>query len=84
MTVGKTPLNSGRRKQYRIVAQFPVESRSEGEGGNLQILQGSPVICTRKKSHADFVNPFPRPMREPRALQIVARLAAGKSSDGCR
>jgi hypothetical protein len=40
MTVGKMPLKSGRRKQLRIVAQFPVESRFEAEGGNLQILRG--------------------------------------------
>lgn len=40
MTVGKTPLKGGRRKQPRIVAQFPVESRFKGEGGKLQILPG--------------------------------------------
>jgi hypothetical protein len=40
MRVGKTPLKSGRRKQPRIVAQFPVESRFRAEGGNLQIIQG--------------------------------------------
>jgi hypothetical protein len=60
MTVGKSPLKSGRRKQPRIIAHFPVDSRFKADGGNLQILQGSPVICTRKESHADFVNPFPR------------------------
>ncbi len=40
MTVGKTPLKGGRRKQPRIVTQFPVEARFKGEGGKPQILPG--------------------------------------------
>jgi hypothetical protein len=40
MTVGKTPLKSGRRKQPRIIAQFPVEFRFKADGGNFQIVQG--------------------------------------------
>ena len=62
MTVGKTPLKSGRRKQPRIIAQFPVESRFKADGGNFQIVQGNTSDCTKKESHADFVNLFPRPL----------------------
>src|SRR5215470_15284325 len=40
MTVGKTPLKSSRRKQPRIIAQFPVEFRFRADGGNFQIVQG--------------------------------------------
>jgi hypothetical protein len=40
MTVGKTPSKSGRRKQPRIIAQFPVEFRFKADGGNFQIVQG--------------------------------------------
>ena len=40
MTVGKTPLKSGRRKQPRIIAQFPVEFRFKADGRNFRIVQG--------------------------------------------
>jgi hypothetical protein len=40
MKVGKTPLKSGRRKQPRIIAQFPVAFRFKADGGNFQIVQG--------------------------------------------
>jgi hypothetical protein len=40
MTVGKTPFKSGRRKQPRIIAQFPVEFQFKADGGNFQIVQG--------------------------------------------
>ena len=40
MTVAKTPLKSGRRKQPRVLAQFPVEFRFKADGGNFQIVQG--------------------------------------------
>ena len=36
----KTPLKSGRRKQPRIIAQFPVEFRFKADSGNFQIVQG--------------------------------------------
>ena len=40
MTVGKSPLKSGRRKQPRIIAQFPVKFRFKADGVNFQIVQG--------------------------------------------
>ena len=40
MIVGKTPFKSGRRKQPRIIAQFPVESRFRADGEKFQIVQG--------------------------------------------
>jgi hypothetical protein len=33
-------LKNGRRKQPRIIAQFPAEFRFKADGGNFQIVQG--------------------------------------------
>jgi hypothetical protein len=130
MTVGKTPLKGGRRKQPRIVTQFPVEARFKGEGGKPQILPGitsnlheervscrlrQPIRATASYAYLSVVTDEKRCAvsgrimwinslgyecgvsqsignnsilaalndAQPRALQIVARLTSGESSDGC-
>ena len=60
MIVGKTPFKSGRRKQPRIIAQFPVESRFRAGGGRFQIIQGiTSNLHEEGVSHAGLREPMP-------------------------
>jgi hypothetical protein len=59
MIVGKTPFKSGRRKQPRIIAQFPVESRFRAGGGRFQIVQGIPSNLHEEGFSCRLCEPIP-------------------------
>jgi len=101
MTVGKTRLKSVRRKQPRIIAQFPVDrflrvsvcgNRSRAVecavSGRIMWINSLGHECGVKVENATnretiHLGYFKR-CANLALLQIVARLTAGKSSDGCR
>ena len=59
MTVAKTPLKSGRRKQPRIIAQFPVEFRFKADGRNFRIVQGITSTLSEEGVSCRLHEPIP-------------------------
>lgn len=59
MTVGKTPLKSGRKKHPRIIAQFPAEFRFKAGGGNFQIVQGITTNLHEEGASCRLYEPIP-------------------------
>ena len=65
MTLGKTPLKSGRRKQPRILAQFPVEIRFKADGANFQIVQGVTSNLSEEGASCRLRQPIPADSVDP-------------------